>query len=296
MVVYLPEPKEIHPDAIKLLKKNHLKVSEDEELDAEVIFVKTLVNLDKKYLDRFKKLKYILRAGVGLDNIDLKTCAKRGIKVFNAPGSNSNAVAEYTILATMVLLRNFGPQVGELESGRWRDYEFIGGEIKGKVIGLIGCGAIGKLAAKKFNGMDPKVVLGYDPFIDKETLSGFGIKKTSITRLLKTSDIVSLHLPLNNDTKGLIGVTELMMIKDGAIVISAARGGIIDEKALIKVLESGKPIKVALDVYENEPQVKREFLNFENVVTTPHIAAFTEEAQRQMSIEAAKNFIDYLRK
>jgi D-3-phosphoglycerate dehydrogenase len=295
MRVYVPEPHEIHPDAIKLLKSSGFEIDFAGNPNTEILFVKTLITVDKKYLSKFKKLKFILRAGVGLDNIDLVESKRRGIKVFNAPGSNSNAVAEYVVLVSLTHLRNIANQISAVEKGEWRDHKYMGGEVKGRTIGIVGCGAVGKLVAKKFSGFEPKVILGYDPFVDKETLMSLGIKKAPLKTILRTADIICLLVPMNKDTYGMIGHEELRMIKNGAILINASRGGIINENALIEILNEGKPLKVALDVYENEPKVREEFLKFQNIVTTPHIASYTQESQRKMSILAVKNLLNSIK-
>lgn len=289
--VYIPEPKEIDPKAVKLLQENNFEVTFDKDPEAQAIFIKTFTVLDKKYLSAFPKLRFILRAGVGLDNIDLKECKKRKIAIISSPGSNSNAVAEYVILAALTLLRNINSQTKELENGRWRNPEYMGTEIKGKVIGLLGCGAIGKIVAGFFSSLGAEEVLGYDPYLDKDELQKYNIKKSSFASAIKNADILCIHVPLTDETSNLISKKELALMKDGALLINASRGGIVNEHDLIDALKEGKKIKVALDVFEEEPAVKDELIKFENVITTPHIASYTSESQEQMSLVAAENFL-----
>lgn len=294
LVVFLPEPKEIHKDALTLLKNKGFTLTDKKDANPDVIFIKTKTVVDSDYLDKFKKVKYILRAGVGLDNIDLRECKKRKIRIFNAPGSNSVAVAEYTVLVALTLLRNITLQTSELEKGGWRNPKYIGSEIKGKTVGLIGCGAIGKLVAEFFSAFRVKAIYGYDPYLDLETLKKSGIEKSGLKKIIQVSDIICMHVPLTPETKNMIGEKELKHMKDGVCIINASRGGTIDEKALVKVVKGGKNIKVALDVFENEPKVKKEFIKFSNVLTTPHIAGYTSESQKQMSLKAVKNFLEFI--
>jgi len=296
MKVFLAELKEIHPKAIKLLKTNGLEVVYDKKnKDIEVVFIRTYTRVDKFFLNNFPNLKYILKAGVGLDNIDLEECQKRNIKVINAPGSNANSVAEFVIALMIMVLRNFPLQVNLLLSGKWRNLREKGFEIKDKVIGLIGCGAIGKLIAKKLKSFEVKKILGYDPYLDEKILKSYGIKKTDFLSLLKNSDIVSLHLPLTEETKNLIGKKELKMMKKNSYLINTSRGGIINESDLIWALKNNIIKGAALDVFEGEPKIKKEFLSLKNVILTPHIAALTEEADEVMSVEPVKKFLDMIK-
>ncbi len=301
MKLLLYEKKEIHPQAIKtLLSANitvitHTKLTKDQKNEIEAIFVRTYTKVTKSLLGQFPNLKFILRAGVGIDNIDLQECKKRDIKVINAPGSNANSVAEYVIALMILLLRNFSLQVESLKKGNWRLLSAKGKELKGKTIGLIGCGAIGHLIAEKLIAFKVKQVLGYDPYLDKNTLKKFSIKKTNFTILIKTADIVSLHLPLTPKTRNLISQNELSLMKKESYLINTSRGGIINEKDLIWALRTKKISGVALDVFENEPKVKEEFFSLENVILTPHIAALTKEAELAMCLDPVKKFLKMLK-
>lgn len=291
MTIYIPEKDEIHPEAIELLRKAGIKIKYEIEdyAQIEALFIRTYTVVDKKYLDQFPHLKYILRAGVGLDNIDIGECRRRNIKVFNSPGANANAVAEYVVGLMIMMMRNILPQMNRLKKGEWRDKLYMGEEIKGKTIGIVGCGHIGRLVAKKLLSFKVRKILGFDPFLNEDQLKKYRIRKVSLNVLTKNSDIITLHLPLTTETKNLISYKEISMMKKSAYLINTSRGGIINEKDLIMALEEKKIKGAALDVFENEPKLKKELLNFENLIVTPHIAGYTKEADKEMSIAPAKN-------
>ncbi len=295
--IFLPEPEEIDLSAKTLLENSGYKLTEDGTLtETQGIFVKTHTILDKAYLDKYPNLKFVIRAGVGLDNIDLVECEKRSIQVFNSPLSNSNSVAEYVVLLGLLLLRKFEFQRNAIKDGSWRDKEHIGSEIKGKILGLVGSGNIGKLVANNYKALGVERVLSYDPYLDKETLESFGIEKCELDEVFVKSDIVSLHLPLTDETKNLIGTKYFNLMKNGSCLINTARGGVINENELVSFLEYGGNVNFALDVFENEPNINKKLLSFNNVVVTPHIAAFTNEAQERMSFQAAQNFLEKYKK
>src|SRR3989344_5322075 len=210
MTIYIPKKDEIHPEAIELLHKAGIKIKYEIEdyAQIEALFVRTYTVVDKKYLDQFSHLKYILRAGVGLDNIDIEECQRRNIKIINSPGANANAVAEFVVGLIIMLLRNIPQQINSLREGKWRKKELMGEEIKGKTLGLIGCGAIGKLVVKKLSGFELEKILGYDPYFDKKTLEKNGILKEELHQILKKSDIISLHLPLTKETNKEISIVQ----------------------------------------------------------------------------------------
>lgn len=289
--IFLPEPHEIDGGAKSLLIKAGYELTSDPSKTEVVgIFIKTNTILNKGYLDRYNNLKFIIRAGVGLDNIDIAECQNRSIQVFNSPLSNSNSVAEYVVFLALLINRKYEHQKLELKSGNWRNIDYMGNEIRGKTVGLVGSGNIGKIVASYFTVLGTAKILSYDPFLDKDVLSSFGIEKCELEDVFSMSDIVSLHLPLNNDTKNLIGKKHLELMKPNSILINTARGGILDETALIKFLKTNTNVNFALDVFENEPNINKQLLEFKNIIATPHIAAYTQEAQERMSIQAVDNF------
>ncbi|MDO8497617.1 MAG: NAD(P)-dependent oxidoreductase, partial [bacterium] len=241
MTIYIPEKDEIHPEAIELLRKAGIKIKYEIEdyAQIEALFIRTYTVVDKKYLDQFPHLKYILRAGVGLDNIDIGECRRRNIKVFNSPGANANAVAEYVVGLMIMMMRNILPQMNRLKKGEWRDKLYMGEEIKGKTIGIVGCGVIGKLVTKKLLNFEVKEILGYDPYLTEKQLLDHSIKKVSLDELVSSSDITSLHLPLTDETKNLFNISKLRLIKKGSYIINTSRGGIINETDLITAINKG---------------------------------------------------------
>ena len=299
MKLLLFEKTEIHPSAVELLRKHEFTIFEptDPSLpkkDIQAIFIRTYTQINQDLLSEYPGLKYVIRAGVGLENIDLKTCETRGIKVFNSPGSNANAVAELVMCFMLMLIRNITPQMQSLRHGDWRSQYLMGSEIKDKTIGFLGCGAIGKNLALKLTNFGVKELLGYDPYLTQEQIAPFGFKKCEIPDILKNADLITLHLPLNNETKNLITKKEFKQMKKNCYIINTSRGGIINEVDLIDTLKQKKIAGAALDVYETEPDIKKEFLDLKNLLLTPHIGGFTREANRAMSIQAIENFLKYL--
>ncbi len=299
MIVYFTEPKETHIIAMTLLKQSghtvilNLKKHSPDKIDA--ICIRTYTQVTKKYLDKFPNLKYILRVGVGLDNIDLDECKKRNITVINAPGSNANAVAEYVIGVMIMGFRDINLQSNRLRKKQWRDKSHIGSEIKNKTIGIVGCGAIGKLIAKKLQNFEVKKIWGYDPYLNKEQMKSTFIDKTELDHLLKVSDVITLHMPLTLETKNMISYKTFKTMKPEAMIINAARGGIINELDLIRALREKLIKAAALDVYDTEPVVRMELLNFDNLIATPHIAGFTQEADAEMSRMPVQRFLDIIK-
>ncbi|MBU0975625.1 MAG: NAD(P)-dependent oxidoreductase [Patescibacteria group bacterium] len=292
MKMYVCERNEINKSAIDLLKRNGFSdLSETRQAEADVLFIRTYTTVDKEFLSKFTRLKYILKAGVGLDKIDLKICQTRGIEVINAPGSNANAVAEYVICTIIFAARSINQQNLRLRKGLWRNRILIGSELQGSVLGIVGCGAIGQQLARKVNFWELKKILGYDPFLDKEILKECGIQKSTLKQLLKESDFITLHLPLNPMTKNLITQEKIRLMKKSAVLINAARGGIINEKDLIYALGK-KIIKAAvLDVFEQEPAINLDLLTLDNLYTTPHIAALTMEAEKEMALSPVRQLL-----
>jgi D-3-phosphoglycerate dehydrogenase / 2-oxoglutarate reductase len=297
MNIYVTEKNEINQKGLDLLTKNghSLIFSQPEDTSSiEALFIRTYTKVDSAYLTQFSHLNYIIRAGVGLENVDLAACKEKNITIINAPGSNANAVAEFVIGLMTMLLRQIPYHIKQLQTHKWRDMQAAGAEIKGKTIGLVGCGAIGKLIAKKLQSFDIQDIVGYDPYLDAPTLEQFHIKKVELDNLLKKSDIVSLHLPLTPETKHLITLEKLKIMKPTSFIINTSRGGIIHEQDLIKALQTHIIKGAALDVFENEPDINKTLLTCDNLIATPHIAALTQEADVEMSVQAVKHFLKVL--
>lgn len=297
MIIYVTEAQEIDQEALDLLRQSGhtLLVSPDEAAAqagrVEVLFVRTYTQVTAEYLAGFPAAKYVLRAGVGLDNIDRAECERRNIKVINSPGANANAVAEYVLGAAIVALRQFAAQEAALRQGTWRSREHMGQELKGKTLGLVGCGNVGKAIAHKLSSWELKEVIGYDPFLTQEQMSASGIRKCELAEVIAGADILSLHVPLLPETKHLINAEKLSMMKKGALLINAARGGVVDEPALVAALASGHVGGAVLDVLETEPKVADELAQAPNLILTPHIAGYTHEADKEVSLAPVRELL-----
>jgi D-3-phosphoglycerate dehydrogenase len=294
MNILITEKNEINPKALKLLKKEgHTLFFEKKDLQTiEALFIRTYTKITPNLLDQFPHLRFIIRAGVGLDNIDVKECQKRGIAICNSPGSNANAVAEFVISMMIYLKHNTFLQQSQIFKKKWRDSHLRGTELKGATIGLVGCGAIGRLIAHKLQTFETKQILGYDPFLDKEILSQNHIVKTTLEWIYKKSDVISLHLPLTPETKNMILKKELKKMKKGSFLINTSRGGIVNETDLVDAIDNGQIAGASLDVFETEPTVSQKILKCERIIKTPHIAGYTQEADEQMATQAVKNFLE----
>lgn len=292
----------IDKDAYKMLEDSGkfeitMEYLEKEKLleaipEIEVLLVRSATKVTKEIIETGKNLKIIARAGTGLDNIDVEAAKEKGIKVLNTPGANSISVAELTI-GLMIAASRFIPQgTQSLKEGKWEKKRFKGFELYEKRLGIIGYGKIGREVAKRAKAFDMKIYV-YD-VVKPENLEGF-VEFVEFEQLIKSSDYITLHVPFSEKTKHMINKNAFDLMKDGAILINAARGGVVDEEALYNALISGKLRAAALDVFEVEPPVddlRKKLLSLENVIATPHIGASTEEAQKRVGIEIAKKIIE----
>lgn len=294
--ILITEAQEIAPEAILMLKDNgyevvdSLKNANAKKIDG--LFIRTYTKVTPDYLDQFPGLQFILRAGVGTDNIDLQECKVREIQVFNAPGSNANAVAEYVLAMMLVLLKRIPQQIEQIKNNQWRDVDSMGTDLRGKVIGLVGCGSIGKSLANKLQPFGVSL-LGYDPYLDSESLQKYAIKKCNLEDLLKSADLISLQLPLSLETAEMFGEKEFIQMKKESILINVSRGELIKEDELLWALKNQIISGAALDIVSNEPNINKELLNVQNLIVTPHIAGFTKEANIQMATGAVTNLFDF---
>ena len=254
------------------------------------------VKITAEILDGNTRLKAIARAGVGVDNIDVPTATKQNIVVMNTPGGNTLSTAEQAWMLLMALSRNVYTAYHSLVEGRWDRKKFMGNQITGKTLGVVGMGRIGLAVVKIAKAFDMKIY-AFDPFLTAEKAAELGVTKVDhVHDMLPLVDYLTVHTPLNNETRGLIGKKEVAMIKQGARLINCARGGIFDIDALVEGLKSGKLGGVALDVYENEPCTDNPLFGMENVICSPHLGASTEEAQTNVAIEAVELLIDFFTK
>lgn len=256
-----------------------------EEFDAVVVRSRTKIT--REVIESASRLKIIARAGVGVDNIDLQAATERGIMVVNAPESASVTVAELTLGIAITLARKISLADKSLKEGKWEKNKFMGVELAGKTLGIVGMGRIGEQVAVRFKGFQMKI-LAYDPYISEGTASKLGVTLVDLDTLLKEADVVTIHVPLAPETRHFIARRELELMKETAFLINCARGGIVNEQDLYTALSEGKIAGAGLDVYENEPPKGNPLLNLDNVVATPHIGASTVEAQDNAAIIVAE--------
>lgn len=270
--------------------KGHLR-------DARAIVVRNRTQVNAELLDAAPNLKVVGRLGVGLDNIDLKECEKRKVTVCPATGANDVAVAEWVICSAMMLFRGAFLAQAEMLAGEWPRQQLMGNETGGKTLGLIGYGGIAREAAKRASALG-MAVLAYDPYLAEEDSSWQTVTRCeNLDDLLEKSDAVSLHVPLTESTSHLLDASAIDLMKDGAMVINAARGGVVDEKALAQALKEGKLGGAALDVFEAEPLTESgasPFAGISNLILTPHIAGVTIESNIRVSGVTMKNVCSVL--
>ncbi|MDO8682347.1 MAG: phosphoglycerate dehydrogenase [Armatimonadota bacterium] len=262
--------------------------------DYDALAVRSETKVTADVLEAAKNLKIIGRAGVGVDNIDVPIATRKGVIVVNSPEGNTIAAAELTMALLLSLSRNIPQAWCSMRAGEWKRSKFVGTEVYKKTLGVVGLGKIGREVAKRAQGFGMSIV-AYDPFLTADSAKKMGVELAELNDLLKKSDYITLHLPLNKDTKNLIGAKQLAMMKDGARVINVARGGIVDEVALAAAIESGKIGGAAIDVYEQEPTPpENPLLKIDKTVTTPHLGASTAEAQINVAIDIAEQIVDVL--
>jgi D-3-phosphoglycerate dehydrogenase len=263
--------------------------------DYDAIIIRSGTKLTKDIIDKADNLKVIGRAGIGVDNIDVEAASLKGIVVMNAPGGNTVSTAEHTFSLILALSRNIPQANISLRENKWDRKKFMGTQVHGKTLGVIGMGRIGTEVAKRAKCFGMRVI-AFDPYISKDKMKSLQIKVVDLDRLLQEADYVTVHTPKTEETMHLLAKEEFDKMKDGARVINCARGGIIDEKALLEAIEKGKIAGAALDVYEETPPVDNPLINKECVVATPHLGASTEEAQVNVAIDICKQIKDALLK
>lgn len=262
--------------------------------DSDAMIVRSGIKITKEVIEAAKNLKVVVRAGVGTDNIDKEAAASSGVVVENTPFGNINAAAEHTLTLLMVLAKHILHSTIELKSGVWDRKKYKATELKGKTLGIIGLGKIGKKVAKVANALEMSVI-SCDPFIDKAAMEEVGIKKVELEELLKTSDYITVHVPLNDKTKDLISEKEFALMKDGVKILNVARGGVVNEEALEDAILNDKVAAAALDVYGQEPPICQSLLAHDKVICTPHLGASTKEAQINVGVDAANQIINALK-
>jgi len=261
--------------------------------DYDALLIRSGTKVTKDIIESADKLKVIGRAGVGLDNVDLQAASKRGIVVMNTPGGNTMSTAEHAMSLILSLSRNIPQSDSSVKRGEWERKKFMGVELYGKVLGIIGLGRIGNEVAKRSSAFGMKI-LAYDPFLSLEKAKELGVESVDLKDIFKNSDYITVHTPMTEETKHIINKASIESMKDGVRIINCARGGIVDEKALLEGIKSGKVAGAALDVYEKEPPKDNPLAQCDNVIMTPHLGASTEEAQVNVAIDIANSARDVL--
>jgi D-3-phosphoglycerate dehydrogenase / 2-oxoglutarate reductase len=259
---------------------------------ADALLVRSKTKVTAALLDLAPVLKVIGRPGTGVDNIDLAAATRRGMVVMNTPAGNSVSAAEHTMGLLLALLRNIPQANSSLRRGRWERQLFTGTELNGKTLGIVGYGKIGTEVAKRALGFKVDVLV-FDPFVSETLAREQSIRLVDLDELLKRSDIVTLHAPVTAATRNLINAETIAKMKDGAFLVNAARGDLVDEEALLAALKSGRLAGAAMDVFVNEPEPNAELIGLPNVVATPHLGASTVEAQEKVGYEIALQVRDY---
>jgi D-3-phosphoglycerate dehydrogenase len=256
--------------------------------NASAILVRSATQVDAEAIAHAPKLKVIARAGVGLDNVDIKAATSAGVMVVNAPTSNVISAAELAIGHIFALARHIPDANTSLKNGLWQRSKFTGVELYEKTIGIVGLGRIGTLVAQRLAGFGATLI-GYDPYVTAARAEQIGVELVDLENLMQRSDFITIHIPKTAETTGLIGTKEFSIAKENLRIVNASRGGIIDEDALFQALQSKKIAAAGLDVFVNEPPTGSPLLELENIIVTPHLGASTDEAQEKAGISVAKS-------
>ncbi len=296
---------EVAPVLNKVLKENGLKITYEPQITPDqikerigefnIIIVRSRTKLTKELIEKADNCKIIARVGVGLDNIDEYAAKAKNIRVINAVEGAMTAVAELVLGLMFALARQIPRGNSGIRNGEWLKKELKGTELKGKYLGLIGCGNIGRRLGRLAKGLNMNII-GYDVIpIDEEFSKDVGLMKTDLDTLLQSSDYISLHVPLLDSTHHMIDAKKLSLMKKTACIINTSRGGVIDENALYEAIKNGNLGGAALDVFEKEPAVGNKLATLDNVILTPHIGAQTKEAQSLAANVIAEKIIQILR-
>ncbi|HVY84176.1 MAG TPA: phosphoglycerate dehydrogenase [Caulobacterales bacterium] len=296
---------ELSPAAVEIFRSRGIEVDFQPKLGPDAAKLKEIIgNYDglairsatkvkADIIAAAKNLKVIGRAGIGVDNVDIPAATSKGIVVMNTPHGNSITTAEHAIALMFAAARQIGAADASTQAGKWEKNRFMGVELYAKTLGLIGCGNIGSLVAERALGLKMKVV-AYDPFLSPERAIELGVEKVELDDLLKRADFISLHTPLTDKTKNILSEEALAKTKKGVIIVNAARGGLVDEAALKKALESEHVAAAAFDVFTVEPAKENPLFGAPNFIATPHLGASTNEAQENVALQVAEQMSDYL--
>ena len=295
---------ELSADGVAIMKRAGLEVDvkvglKPDELeniigDYDALAVRSATKVNAKLLEKGVRLKVVGRAGVGIDNVDLETATRRGVVVMNTPGGSSTTVAELTLAHMLALTRHVAQATSSIKGGKWEKKRFQGHELAGKTLGVVGIGNIGSIVVDRCRAMKMRVI-AYDPFISAEAAAKLGVTQVTLDELWPQADVISLHVPLTEQTRNLVDARTLGRMKKGALLVNCARGGVIDERALADALASGHLGGAALDVFEKEPPpADHPLLALDSFICTPHLGASTEEAQAAVAVAIAEQLAAYL--
>jgi D-3-phosphoglycerate dehydrogenase len=295
----------LSPAAVQIFKDRGIEVDfqpalgkDKEKLAAAVgnydgLAIRSATKVTGKVLEWAKNLKVIGRAGIGVDNVDIPAATARGIIVMNTPFGNSITTAEHAISLMLALARQIPEADASTRAGKWEKNKFMGVEIFGKTLGVIGCGNIGSIVADRALGLKMKVI-AYDPYLSADRAADLGAEKVDLEELLKRADFITLHTPLTDKTRNIINADAIKAMKKGVRIVNCARGGLVDEAALYEALKSGQVAGAAFDVFVTEPATENPLFSLPNVVCTPHVGASTSEAQENVALQIAEQMSDYL--
>ncbi|MFC0284181.1 phosphoglycerate dehydrogenase [Camelimonas abortus] len=295
----------LSPAAVQIFRDRGVEVDFQPELgkdrdrlaaiigDYDGLAIRSATKVTAKILENARNLKVIGRAGIGVDNVDIPAASARGVIVMNTPFGNSITTAEHAIALMFALARQIPAADASTQAGKWEKNRFMGVEITGKTLGVIGCGNIGGIVAERGVGLRMKVI-AYDPFLSPERALDLGVEKVELDELLARADFITLHTPLTEKTRNILSAENLARTKKGVRIINCARGGLVDEAALRAALDSGHVAGAAFDVFSEEPATQNVLFGHPNVVCTPHLGAATTEAQENVALQVAEQMSDYL--
>jgi D-3-phosphoglycerate dehydrogenase len=295
----------LSPTAVQIFKDRGVEVDylpdlgKDKEKLLEVIgqydglAIRSATKVTEKLIAAATNLKVVGRAGIGVDNVDIPAASRRGIIVMNTPFGNSITTAEHAIALMFAVARQLPEANASTHAGKWEKNRFMGVEITGKTLGVIGCGNIGSIVASRGVGLKMRVI-AFDPFLSETRAQELGVEKVELDDIFTRSDFITLHTPMTDKTRGIINKDALAKMKDGVRIINCARGGLIVEADLVEALKSGKVAGAGIDVFEVEPATESPLFGMENVVVTPHLGASTSEAQENVALQVAEQMADYL--
>ena len=262
----------------------------------EAIITRSGTQVDAELLKHANKLKMIARAGVGIDNVDVQAASERGIIVVNAPFGNTNSAAEHSMAMLLALCRNVPEANASLKGGQWQRAPFTGHELRHKTMGIIGLGKVGGRVALRARSFEMEVLV-YDPYISEKRAADFGTRLVDLEELIRTSDVISIHTPLNEETRDLISAEHFCKMKKGILMVNCARGGIVNEKAMLEALEAGTVAGAAFDVWSEEPperEILKQLIGQPNMIVTPHLGANTFEAQTNVAVDVSREILNLL--